>query len=384
MEKSWFRLVRRRKQDDRKAGDAMYYKEDWEKAKERLKALWDMEILDRCCVSVAAPRDGKTNIHIFAQGECNPDDPKDVEDYWMNPERIWKRNTDRLEKCYFGGEALPLVMPNFGTSGHCVYYGAQYTLRADTIWFDPVIEDLEAHEWKYDRENPFYRRQREIVRYLAEKGKGNYLVSMPDNCGTLDAIGHLHGSSETLIDMYDCPEALSASIEEINKGWADAAETFYQLTKDCNEGGSCVGWMDTWAPGRSAQMQCDMSVMFSPDLYREFTIPELKKQMEWEEYPIYHFDGKEQINHLDHLLGLEQLMLIQWTNVDGQESPAHFIPALKRMQEAGKRILVMTPACDIPALMENLSSKGLYLHTYAESVDEADQIIRYVEKHTHE
>ncbi|MCC8103452.1 MAG: trimethylamine corrinoid protein 2 [Clostridiales bacterium] len=362
----------------------MYYKEDWEQAKKRLTALWDREILDRCCISVAAPRDGKTNVHIFAQGECNPDDPADVEDYWMNPERIWKRNIQRLENAYFGGESLPVVMPNFGTSGHCVYYGARYILRPETIWFEPVVEDLDGYPWKYDRENPFYRRQREIVRYLAEKGKGNYLLSMPDNCGTLDAIGHLHGSSETLLDMYDEPEALSEAIVAINNGWTDAAETFYQLMKDCNEGGGCVGWMDTWAPGRHAQMQCDMSVMFSPDCYERFAVPELKKQMEWVEYPVYHLDGKEQINHLDHLLALDQLKMIQWMNVEGQETPAHFIPVLKRMQEAGKVVLVMTPASDIPALMENLSSKGLYLHTYASSVDEANFIIRYVEQHTHE
>lgn len=105
--------------------------------------------------------------------------------------------------------------------------------------------------------------------------------------------------------------------------------------------------------------------------------------MEWEEYPVYHFDGKEQINHLDHLLAQKELQMIQWTNVDGQESPAHFIPALKRMQEAGKKILVLTPASDIPSLLENLSSRGLYLHTYANSVDEANEIIHYVEKNTH-
>lgn len=361
----------------------MYYKEDWEKAKERLTALWDNEILDRCCVSVAAPRAGKINVQAMAQGECNWDDSKDVEDYWTNPERIWKRNIIRMEQTYFGGESLPLVMPNFGTAGHCVYYGADYILKPGTIWFEPVIKDLEEHEWKYDRENTFYCKQREIVRFLAEKGKGNYLVSMPDNCGTLDAIGHLHGSLETLMAMYDCPETLVKAMETIDQGWTDAAETFYQLIKDCNEGGACVGWMDTWAPGRHAQMQCDMSVMFSPENYEKYVVPELSRQMQWLEYPIYHFDGKEQIAHLDHLLSLDKLRMIQWTHVDGQESPSHFLPALKRMQEAGKGILIMTPASDIPALMETLSSKGLYLHTYADSVDEANEIIKYVEKHTH-
>lgn len=226
----------------------MYYKSDWEMAKKRLTALWDQELIDRCCVSVAAPKDGRTNVHIFAQGECNPEDPLDVADYWMNPQRIWKRNIRRLEQTYFGGESPP---------------------------------------------------------------RGNYLLSMPDNCGTLDAIGHLHGSTNVLMDMYDCPEALSAGIAAINHGWTDAAETFYQLEKECNEGGACVGWLDTWAPGRSAQMQCDMSVMFLTDLYGRFVVPELKKQMEWEEYPVYHFDGKEQINHLDHLLALKEIRMIE-------------------------------------------------------------------------
>ncbi len=30
----------------------MYYKQDWEKAKERLLAFWEGELIDRCCVAV--------------------------------------------------------------------------------------------------------------------------------------------------------------------------------------------------------------------------------------------------------------------------------------------------------------------------------------------
>lgn len=366
----------------------MNYKKDWEKSKERLTALWNNEIIDRCCVSVAAPADGKTNIHIFAQGECNPEDEGDILDYWTNPQRILKRNRKRLEAACFAGESLPLVMPNFGTSGHCAYYGARYRFTPETIWFDPVIEDLEetiaGGKLIYQPDHPFYLKQLEIVRYLVDESKGDYFVSMPDNCGSLDALGHLHGTSETLMDLYDCPEAVSEAVHILNQGWKDAAEKFYRLIRECNDGGACVGWMDTWAPGRHAQMQCDMSVMFSPDIYQEFTLPELVEQMEWQEYPVYHFDGQEQINHLEHLLSLEKLQMIQWTNVEGQESPAHFIPALKRMQQAGKKVIVFTPASDIPVLMENLSSKGLYIHTYAASPEEAEKIVSDVGHLTHE
>ena len=68
-------------------------------------------------------------------------------------------------------------------------------------------------------------------------------------------------------------------------------------------------------------MQCDMSVMFSKEMYREFIVDELEQQMEWLEYPVYHFDGVEQEQHLDYILGLKKLKAIQWTHVAGQPRP---------------------------------------------------------------
>ena len=360
----------------------MYYKPDWEQVKKRMEALWAGELVDRCCVSVAAPKDGKGDVSPFAKGPCNRDDPADVADFWTNGERILQNNLCRLENAWLGGEALPVIVPNFGTSGHAVYYGAKYTFSPETVWFDPVVQDLEEADLRYNPENEFYKKQRQIVRYLVQESKGRYMVALPDNCGTLDALGHLHGSQQVLMDLLLCPQAVKEAIHTINQGWKDSIETFYQLTSPSCEGGSCVGWMDLWAPGRTAQMQCDMSVMFSPQMYGEFEVPELEEQMEWIEYPVYHFDGKEQIAHLDHLLGLSKLRVIQWTNVAGQESPAHYVQVLKKMQQAGKVINVFTPPRDIPALMEELSSKGLYLHTYASSPDEGEEIVTSVARHT--
>ncbi len=88
-------------------------------------------------------------------------------------------------------------------------------------------------------------------------------------------------------------------------------------------------------------MQCDLSVMISADLYNEFVIPELKEQMGWNQYPVYHFDGKEQRKPLDYILALEELKMIQWTNVE-----------------------------------------GLYIHTTADSKEEAEEIIKYIENHS--
>lgn len=41
----------------------------------------------------------------------------------------------------------------------------------------------------------------------------------------------------------------------------------------------------------------------------------------------------------------------------------------------------MAPASDVPILLENLSGKGLYIHTEAKDMETAKEIIKYVEKY---
>jgi len=361
----------------------MLYKEDWSETKERLTALWEKEIIDRCCISVTAPKYENIDTSVFAM-DCKNESDEELKDCWENPERILKRNIKRMKNTFFGGEALPQIFLNFGTSGHAVYYGARYQYTLETIWYFPIINDWEEDPLFFNKDNEFLRKQFDIATFLSNQGKGKFFVSMPDNCGTLDALAHLRGTDNLLIDMILNKEQLKKAIHLVNKGWENISERFFKITSKCNHGGSSNGWMNTWAPGRHAQMQCDLSVMISPEQFKEFVIPELEEQMEWIEYPVYHLDGKEQINHLDSLLGLKKLKMIQWTNVEGQEPPVTFLPALERIQNAGKALIVFTPIEDVPKLLAELSSKGLYLITTASSQNEAEELIKYVDDHTRE
>ena len=85
------------------------------------------------------------------------------------------------------------------------------------------------------------------------------------------------------------------------------------------------------------QVQCDLSVMISPDYYKEFVLPELEASTEWADYVVYHLDGQEQIRHLDYILSVDAIKMIQWTPVAGQPPTTTFIPVLQRIQKAGER-----------------------------------------------
>lgn len=357
----------------------MRFKEDIEKVRQRLYAFWEGEAIDRACVAVMAPQKPGDHISMFENPRQLQDQPEELRKYWEDPETIYQNNIARLKGTYLGGEALPVVFQNYGTSGHCNYFGAKPEYGNDTIWFNPVWDSLEDARTAYTEE--LLQKHLAIARYLTEKAGDDYFVGMPDSTGTIDALGHLYGTENVLMDMMAEPELVKEAIRIVNDGWISTNEKFYQISREHN-GGGVHAWMHLLAPGRLTHMQCDMSVMFSPEMYRDFVMDELEQQMEWLEYPVYHFDGIEQERHLDYLLSLKKLKAIQWTAVAGQPSASHYLPVLQRMQKAGKSLIIMCPPSDVPPLLDGLSAEGLYLHTETATKEEAMEIVAYTEKHS--
>jgi hypothetical protein len=94
-------------------------------------------------------------------------------------------------------------------------------------------------------------------------------------------------------------------------------------------------------------------------------------------------DGEQQVKHLDRILSVKGINAVQWTNVAGQPGPTHYIPVLQRIQKAGKGLILHVNPEEIPTIMENLSSRGLYLLTWTNTQAEADDLVRLITKMTH-
>jgi len=354
-------------------------KVEFDTIKKRMLAFWAGESIGQACVAVTAPYQPGDNISMFHNDVRDMDkNPQALLRYWEDPVTIRQNSLNRINRTWFGGEALPVVYQNYGTSGHCRYYGAKPTYGNDTIWFDPVWEAI-PDSFTFDETELL--RQLVLTKYFCENAGGDYLVGMPDNCGTMDAISHLRGAVGLMHDLIEEPEKVLKALEAIDAGWVDSSERFYQSAYAVNKGG-VHAWMHLWAPDRIVQMQCDYSVMISPKMFEKFALPELLRQSESADYVVYHFDGIAQERHLDYILSLPNLKAIQWTEVAGEPSPANFIPVLKRMQDAGKSLVIMCPPNDILPLLNSLSSRGLYLHTTAKTPEEGERIVAMVEKHS--
>lgn len=353
----------------------MRYKPDWDKARERLTAFLDCEIVDRCCCAVFARRE---NLEPVSHNP--PADPAGRIAYWTDPERVIARNRRQMEVTTYAGEAFPQIFVDLGAGGHAGFFkGAKYRFE-DSVWFFPSHEEPDGIE--FDPHSYLFEHTLALARAYARDSGGDYIVSMPDCTGNADALSHLLGPEALLPAMIEEPEAVHRALQKIEAAYEAAMRGVYEIVKGVNGGGSSIGWMSTWAPGLHAQMQSDMSVMISNAMFEEFIMPELRAQCDFLDYPLYHLDGAEQIRHLDSLLSLEKLRAIQWTQVAGQKPCTDYLPELRRIQAAGKGLLILVAPSQIRPLMENLSSRGLYLVTAVETPEEADAVLKDVARLT--
>jgi hypothetical protein len=353
----------------------MLYKEDWEFSKKRFEALWERELIDRPCISVTAP---KKKAQPYPPGRT-VETYEDMVQSWTDPKWILERYINGMERSYYGGDALPMIFLNFGAGGHAAYFGCPYTFKEGTVWFEEIIHDWDNDPLVFDPRNELYIKSKEAAVFLANEGKGKFFVSMPDSASASDALAHIRGSQNLLADFITEPERVKSALKLVTKVWLDTNDEFFTITQPCNDGGSCIGWLNTWAPGRHAQLQCDLSVMISSETFNEFIMPELEEACAVMDHPLYHFDGIEQIRHLDSLLSIGKLGMIQWTSVAGQPPAVQFIPELKKIQAAGKGLLLNVEARYVKTLLSELSPKGLYIVTHAESEEDARALVKLAE-----
>lgn len=359
----------------------MMYKNDAEKAKKRWTAWWNGELTDRCCVNITS-WNGKPYTEEDHRILRRPDDPEGRKAYWTDAEWVVKRARIGLEHTWYGGDCLPIITVDLGAAGHAGFFRNSKPYYSQSIWYLPSHPD--PNDLEFDENCFLYRKTVDVVRALAEDSGGDYLVAMPDCSGNIDVLSHLMGPEALMFHMVEEPEEVQTALEKIQTAYRNILETSYSLVKNANMGGSCVGWLRTWAPGFHAQMQSDMSVMFSNDMFRQFVEPELRAQTELLDYSLYHLDGMEQIRHLDTLLSIPRLNTIQWTQVVGQPPCTEFFPELRKIQEAGKNLLINVEPWQVEPLLQNLSSKGLCLNLYVGSPEEGEAILKQVEKLTHE
>jgi len=119
----------------------------------------------------------------------------------------------------------------------------------------------------------------------------------------------------------------------------------------------------------------------SKDFERCF-LPAIDMQTRFLDHTVHHVDGVGNFNHVDALCSLPRLQALQILTGAGKPSPLAFPEVLKKVQRAGKNLHISLPPEEIKTALAMLSSRGLMIETWVTSEEEAEDILRYVEKNS--
>lgn len=295
----------------------------------------------------------------------------------------WRIEQSRRSAAWTGYplETLPVADPWFGPGSMAMYLGCEPGWQEETAWYHSCISDPDTlPPIRLDKSNPWWRTQLELIRGMVQVAGDDYFIGMPDMVENWDVLASMRDAQTLLMDMIERPDWVKQRIDEVTDAFFNAYDGIYDLLK--HQDGVC-NWFRTWAPGKVAKVQCDGSSMFSPEMFREFVVPALKRQCQWLDYSLYHLDGSQCICHLDALLEIEALDAIEWTpdpKVPSGGSP-HWYEMYRRILKAGKRVQVLgaTPE-QIEPLLDAVGSEGVYFLCLFNSEEEAECYQKVVQR----
>lgn len=352
------------------------YRPDIDQVYDRLTTWWNGGDIGRPAMLVYARRDKPIeDIPMMPEPEgwVSEYSPSDLE-YRVNLAARACIHTHYL------GEAVPDVCPNLGPNCLALYLGCTGVEKPGTMWFRPCIERPEMARFEFDPDNFYWQFTLRLIREQLRIGKDRFLTSFPDLIEGLDTLAAMRGTQKLLVDLIERPAWVHDALEQITERWFDCYDILYELIKD--ERGGTHFWC--WAPGRMGRIQCDFSAMISPTMFEEFMVPVLNEMAERFDYCMYHWDGPGALVHLDHLLSIPGIDLLQWTPGAGEEPvmDRKWWHLYHRTLDAGKKVILIGDSRleYLKALKKEFGVRlrQFMIMLHLDSLQEAEEMMRVV------
>lgn len=357
---------------------SLQYRPDWENARQRLTLWWNGGDIGRPAMQVTAPRAEPWETLPTLQ------EPEGWVTHYSTkslPYRIHLAFRACVQQDYLG-EAVPHAAPgDLAPNCLALYLGCEGIEMPGTVWCRPCIESPECARFERDPNNFYWQFSLAAYRQTAPLARGKFLLQFPDFIEGLDTLAAMRGTERLLEDLIDRPEWVHHCLRQITDRYFYYYDVIYNLIRD--EVGGSVFW--AWAPGRMAKFQCDFSAMISPSMFRDFMLPILTEMTERVSYSMYHWDGPGAIRHLDALLSIPTLHMIQWTPGAGVEPTWHrrWWPLYHRCIEGGKKVLLGASTSEqLLALKREFGekTKQMLINVAAKSRQEGEEMIHLMEQ----
>jgi 5-methyltetrahydrofolate--homocysteine methyltransferase len=351
-------------------------KPDLDGVRERWRALYEHEIIDRPVTCITLPRD--------------PANPPQPPTYLTEVHRGIDVALDAVDTYCAGtlylGDAIPSWKPSIGPDQFAAFLGTEIHYSPDsanTSWAVPWVSSWEnALPLCLQEASEPWQFMQQAVRRTAERGEGRYLCQMLDLHTGADALAGMRGAQQLIYDIVDRPEWVERALADVRVAFYPVYDRIYELGRMA-ERGSIRG---IYSEGRTNIVACDFAALLSPELFRRFVLPQIEDEAEYLDHSIFHIDGPDMLPHLEAILSVPGIDAINW--VPGSQNRhrrfASWTELFHRVQKAGKIMQIYgVNAEEVKALAKELRPELLYFsRVEVESREEAEELLHWLTVHT--
>lgn len=348
--------------------------ERWETVRDNYARWWN-GTLDRNLMKVTVynahkPTRPCPKAPLLCQATCAQ--------FEYSPEELIDRLDYELEQQEFLGDAFPYInFDCFGPGVLAAFCGAKLDNSSGGVWFFPPegAEDIETLHIRYDPDNVWAKRLKEIYRAGNQRWQGQVLMGMTDLGGVLDVVASFRGTDTLLLDLYDAPEEVERLCREAQQAWFAAYEDLNAVLQPVNAGYS--DWSGLYSSVPSYILQSDFTYMIGADMFEQFALPDLADSCRRLDNTIYHLDGQGELKHLDYLLNIPQLNAVQWVWGDGSPSGRHWVELYRKIAAAGKGIyLIGGDEEDFDTVLSQVPEGRFYMNTGTSTIEEGERLLK--------
>ncbi|HOD48597.1 MAG TPA: hypothetical protein PLM14_00075 [Candidatus Hydrogenedentes bacterium] len=346
---------------------------DWETRIARQDACWEREILDRPVVIMTVPK---------SPAECCPlaeHSYSSLRDRWLDTDRLVESAVATVRNTEYLGDALPLAWPNLGPEVFSAFFGCEMEFGETTTWAIPCIHDwAEAPTFRFSRENAYWRKLEEMTGALLDAGQGLFYTGLSDIHTGGDAIAAFRDPQQLNIDLLFHPQEVRELLAYVNRVFFEVLDSYFaKLTARCQP---ITSWPGIVSSKRWMVPSNDFSCMISKEMFDEFFLPGIREECRHLEASVYHLDGPAALRHLDSLLEIPELDMLQWVYGAGNGRASDWVPVYQRCQAAKKGIQLFIEPDELPVIIENLRPYGVWMGVSVPDRDAAEVVLKTVEK----
>jgi hypothetical protein len=329
------------------------YKPDYDKVLDRFEEWWDAK---RPLLSISYPRPIAQQIKPPAKHHA------DWKACWLDTQYQVEKNVARIHNTIYCAEALPVAYPNLGPDIFAAYYGCPLIFGETTSWSEPNLKDWSPASLatlKLDRQNFYFRKTLEYSEALIAAGRGRFIAGYTDMHSAGDTIAAFRDPQQLCLDLIDDRGSVKTLTKRITREYLETYDFFYDRLKAA--GMPATTWMPAVCRGKFHIPSNDFACMISDEIYQEVFFQEVVDETAHMDRNIFHVDGPQNLRYMDQLLTLPNIHAIQWVPGAGHDNWRDWVPVYRKIQAAGKALLMYPPVQDLPDVFKALKPEGVWL-----------------------